>query len=48
MQGFARKSILINLIDASSKQFIKIIYKNLLKTAVQALTLFFFPLAALN
>ncbi|KAG0766438.1 hypothetical protein G6F33_013429 [Rhizopus arrhizus] len=46
--GSALKPILIKLIDASSKQFIKIIYKNLLKTAVQTLTLSFSPLAVLN
>jgi hypothetical protein len=46
--GSALKPILINLIDASSKQFVKIIYKNLLKTAVQTLTLSFSPLAVLN
>ncbi|KAG1016111.1 hypothetical protein G6F43_014483 [Rhizopus delemar] len=46
--GSALKPILINLIDASSKQSVKITYKNLLKTAVQTLTLPFSPLAALN
>ncbi|EIE76448.1 hypothetical protein RO3G_01152 [Rhizopus delemar RA 99-880] len=46
--GSALKPILINLIDASSKQFVKITYNNLLKTAVQTLTLSFSPLAALN
>ncbi|KAG0954269.1 hypothetical protein G6F31_013195 [Rhizopus arrhizus] len=46
--GSALKPILINLIDASSKQLVTIIYKNLLKTAVQTLTLSFSPLAVLN